>query len=98
MGEIVTIKDLEEKYGWGNALLRNMEHDEMDVFQKGEFLFYSKSRNECHLKALEFDGSHMGVVFFGKNPLWDTHFPMLNDFLLAKPATTHEKENTIRQE
>ncbi|HLP52259.1 MAG TPA: hypothetical protein VK154_15325 [Chitinophagales bacterium] len=73
MADIVTLKELEAKYGWGFVLLRNPIIPEGYAYiTAGEYLFHSQSKNECWDKFDDYDTEdELGIMPFGVNPKYE---------------------------
>ncbi len=65
MAQLVTIKELEEKYGWGWVILQNPSNDDWATPQRGEYIFHSQNKDECLKKADELPDVPLAFLFFG---------------------------------
>lgn len=82
MVQLVTIKELEEKYGWGWVILQNPSNDDWATPQRGEYIFHSQNKDECLKKADELPDVPLAFLFFGKHPNEIGAYPSLS-FLSA---------------
>ena len=78
MAEIVTIKELEEKYGWGWVILQNPQNDDWATPQRGEYIFHSQNKKECLDKVDELPDVPLAFIFFGQHPQQKNSYPSLS--------------------
>ncbi|MBP6731246.1 MAG: hypothetical protein KA149_04260, partial [Chitinophagales bacterium] len=91
MAQIVTIKELEEKYGWGWVILKNPQSDDWATPQRGEYIFHSQNRTECHAKVDELPDVPLAFMFFGKHPEQKNKYPSLSFLTIANEDPTDYK-------
>lgn len=78
MADIVTLKELEEKYGWGWVVLKNPQSDDWSTPQRGEYIFHSQTKEECLKKVDELPNIPLAFLFFGKHPNEKHSYPSLS--------------------
>ena len=79
MAQIVTIKELEEKYEWGWVILQNPITPEGYAYvTEGEYVFHSRLRKDCHDELMKMNNDNMGIISFGKNPKYANSYPSLS--------------------
>lgn len=68
MADIVTIKELEEKYGWGFVVFKNLSFHDASFPSEGEYVYHSQKKTECWELIDDTNSQHMGIFPFGANP------------------------------
>jgi hypothetical protein len=85
MAEIVTLKELEEKYGWGWVILRDpLIPEGHSMISQGEYVFHSRSRKDCHDVLMKTNEDNLGIISFGKNPAYANTSPSLSMVSIVK--------------
>lgn len=84
MGEIVTIKELEEKYGWGFVVFKNLPANSSSFPSEGEYVFHSQKKSDCWNLIDDTNSQQMGVFPFGTNPKYINTAPSLSALFVVK--------------
>ena len=85
MAQIVTIKELEEKYGWGFVVFKNVSYPSC-LPTEGEYVFHSQKKSECWNYVDDTNSEHMGIFPFGTNPKYTNTAPALSSLFVVNEA------------
>ena len=93
MAEIVTLKELEEKYGWGFVVLKNPIIPEGYAYiTGGEYFYHSQDKKDCWEKMKDIHEEVAGVIAFGNNPKYENIYPSLSLLTVVnEPPTEYKK-------
>ena len=68
MNEVLTMKEIEQRYDGEWVLLEDPISDKRDQIISGKLLWHSKDRSEITEKALEFRPKYAAISYIGKGP------------------------------
>ena len=92
MAQLVTIKELEEKYGWGFVVFKNVS-DLSSFPTEGEYVFHSQKKSECWSWVDDTNSGHIGIYPFGTNPKYSNMAPALSTlFVVNEDPEDYSKE------
>lgn len=91
MTQIITLKELEEKYEWGFVVFKNLQ-DYFDFPSEGEYVFHSQNKRECWDLLDNTNSQRMGVFPFGKNPKYADTYAFLSPFTLVREDSVDYKK------
>lgn len=85
MAEIVTIKELEEKYGRGFVVFKNMPPHYSSIPADGEYVFHSQTKSDCWALIDDTNSERMGIFPFGANTDYSTGYRVSSLYTMPHP-------------
>jgi hypothetical protein len=92
MAQIVTIKELEEKYGWGFVVFKNLPVNNSSFPSEGEYVFHSQTKSDCWDLVDDTNSQQMGIFPFGTNPEFANVYPMLSPLFVVREDSVEYKK------
>lgn len=92
MAEVVTLKEMEEKYGWGFVVFKNVPRDNSDYLFEGEYAFHSQDKRQCWDLIDDTNSQGMRIFPFGVNPKYAGAYAFLSPFTLVREEPVEYKK------